>query len=91
MTPSDVFAMCITAGEGTTRPVPANDNWGVASDWQTPAEALQLIRRWKHRIQRELVADPQLWRCPEHRLTRNIRYEMEKCARWQFYGERSDG
>lgn len=88
MNKSELFGIRMVAGEGITPPVPDNDNWGVASSWQTPAEALQLIRRWKHRIRRELVSDPQLWRCPEHRLTRYIRYEMEKCALWHFYGVR---
>jgi hypothetical protein len=88
MNPNDVFALCTTAGEGGTPPVPHNDNWGVASSWETPAEALQTIRRWKREIQRELVRDPQLWACPEHRLTRYIRYEMEKCALWHYYGVR---
>jgi hypothetical protein len=65
-----------------------NDNWGVAAPWQTHAEAVQLIRRWKQRIWRELAANPTLWGCPEHRLTRHIRYSMEKCALWHYYGVR---
>lgn len=70
-------------------PPPANnDNWGVASSWQTPAEALQWVRRRKLRLCRELSADARLWACHEHRLTRTIALAMEKCVLWHDYGIR---
>jgi hypothetical protein len=90
MTPNDVFALCVTAGEGGTPPKPDNDNWGVASKWQTPAEALQKIRRMKDEMRRELRADFRLRSCPTHRLHWDMLIEAEKCALWQFYGIRSD-
>ncbi len=75
-------------GEAFAASTPHNDNWEIAGDDMTVAEALQLIRRWKRQSCRELAADPRLWACPEHRLTRNINYAMEKCARWVHYRER---
>ncbi len=90
MNPNDVFALCTTAGEGGTPPQPDNDNWGVASAWQTPAEALQKLRRIKEEMRRELQADFRLRSDPEHRLLWETVIEAEKCALWQFYGIRSD-
>jgi len=75
-------------GEAFASPTPDNDNWEVAGDDMTVAEAIQLIRRWKRQSCRELVADPRLWDCPEHRLARNVNYAIEKCARWVHYKER---
>lgn len=66
-------------------PAPDNDNWGVAGNGQTPAEALQLIRRWKAQAKRELAADFSLRSCPEHRKTWDITLAMEKCALWIYY------
>jgi hypothetical protein len=75
-------------GEAFPTPTPANDNWGVKGGWLTPAEAMQWVRRWKLRACRELVADPSLWACPKHRLTRAVNDALEKCLRWHCYGER---
>jgi hypothetical protein len=75
-------------GEAFTAPTPHNDNCGVAGDWITVAEAIQLVKSWQRQSCRELVADPRLWACTKHRLTRNISYAIEKCARWVHYGER---
>lgn len=81
------FGTCLTTGERYT-PKPDNDNWGVASETMTMAEAFQLIRRWKRQVWQELTKDPRLWLCTKHRQDRFITYEMEKCARWHEYGER---
>ncbi len=66
-------------------PTADNDNWGVAGNGQTPAEALQLIRRWKAQAKQELAADFSLRSCPEHRKTWDITLAMEKCALWIYY------
>jgi hypothetical protein len=68
---------------------PANENGGVAPAWQTPAEALQDIRRMKARWKQELAADFRRRSCPKHRETWEILVAMEKCIRWHVYGERS--
>ncbi len=85
MASSEYFRTGFVTGEAFTTPTPDNDNWVLSWDWMTPAETLQLIRRWKREISRQLSADSRLWNCPEHRLTRNIRYAMEQCALWQYY------
>lgn len=71
-------------------PPPDNDNWRMASAWETPAECLQTIRRMKEEARRELAADFRLRACPDHRRYWETLVEMEKCARWQFYGERGE-
>ncbi len=71
-------------------PVAANDNWGMASAWETPAECLRSIRRMKAEAKRDLAADFRLRACPEHRQYWETLIEVEKCARWQFYGERDE-
>ena len=88
MTPIEPPGSSTVAGEAASPPEPANDNWGVASDWRTPAETMQMIRRMKDEMRRELAADFTLRACPEHRKYWEILIEMEKCARWQLYGER---
>lgn len=75
-------------GEAFVPPKPDNDNWEVAGDYMTIAEAIQVVRRAKRQSCLELVADPRLWACPKHRLTRNVYYAFEKCARWIHYKER---
>ncbi|MCZ2109938.1 MAG: hypothetical protein LC118_10300 [Dehalococcoidia bacterium] len=72
------------AGPGPV-PTPDNDNWRLASEWQTPAEVLQLIRRWKTQALEELREDFSLRACPEHRKTWEITLAMEKCALWHYY------
>lgn len=72
-----------------TLATPANDNWGVCSDWQTPAEALQAIRRMKAALERKLAADFTLRQSPEYRQDWEIVVAMEKCALWHHYGVRA--
>ena len=71
-------------------PTADNDNWGVAGNGQTPAEALQMIRRWKAQAKRELEADFSLRSCPEHRKTWEITLAMEKCALWIYWKVRKE-
>jgi hypothetical protein len=75
-------------GEMIPLPEPANDNWGVASSWQTPAEALQQLRRMKVEMRRELAADFTLRACPKHRQIWESLLAAETCALWHYYGER---
>lgn len=63
-----------------------NDNWRLFSDWMTPAEFFQWIRRRKERLLRELAADFRLRSCPEHRLTWDVTIAMERCGRQRFHG-----
>mgnify|MGYP001024809386 CR=1 FL=1 len=87
----------ITYGDGPPQPgrfiTPAahdNDNWGVAGNGQTPAEALQMIRRWKAQAKRELADDFSLRSDPEHRKTWEITLAMEKCALWIYWKVRKE-
>lgn len=82
------FGPCFLSGDDLTPPVPDNDNWGVASSWETPAEALQNIRRMKARVRQELAADFTLRASPKHRQYWDILIAMEKCALWHYYGVR---
>lgn len=66
-----------------------NDNWGVCSEWQTPAEALQKIRRMKAEMRRELAADFSLRSCPKHRMIWESLHAAEKCALWHYFGVRN--
>jgi hypothetical protein len=78
----------LSVGDSVTHPTPDNDNWGVASSWQTPAEALQMVRRMQVRARKQLQADSSLWQCPEHRRLRDVLTAMERCALWHYYGVR---
>ena len=84
----ELFGIRFITGDGATPPEAANDDWGLTSDGQTPAEAMQMIQQMKVAMRRELAADFTLRANPEHRLNWDILIEMEKCARWHFYGER---
>lgn len=87
---SELSGTRVLTGEAATPPRPANDNWGVASAWQTPAEALQMVRRMREKMRRELHADFRLRADPTHRRYWETLIEMEKCALWHYYGIRSD-
>lgn len=65
-----------------------NDNMELSPPWRTPAETLQLIRRYRARTVRQLAADSRLWACRDHLLLRTIPLAMERCALWHFYGVR---
>ncbi len=69
---------------------PANDDWPVKAPWQTPAEAIQLIRRWKDEMRQELIADFALRSCPEHRHRWDLMHAMEKCVLWIHYRIRKE-
>jgi hypothetical protein len=81
------FGVRLIVGGGEP-PSHDNDNWGVCSWWQTPAEALQGIRRMKDEMRRELAADARLWNCPRHRRIWESVLAAEKCALWQHFGVR---
>jgi hypothetical protein len=70
-------------GEGFTPPPPANEDV-VFSGTRTPAEALQIARRTKKEMCGELIADPRLWNCPDHRETRDLVRGVEQCALRHF-------
>ena len=72
-------------------PTPDNDNWGVASNGHTPAEAPQVIRRRKSRGKREVAADFSLHACPGRRKTWEFTIAMEKCALWIYHRIRKEG
>jgi hypothetical protein len=74
-------------GEAFTTPTPDNNNWRLTSEL-TPAEFMQWVRREKQRLHRELLANPSLLTCPEHRRDLTVRLAMEKCALWHYYGVR---
>lgn len=74
--------------EPLSLPTPDNDNQGLAPPWRTPAEVLQMIRRWRQEMREELAADFKLRACPTHRRHWETLIEMEKCALWHYYGVR---
>ena len=82
----DCFGVRLIAGE--MNPAADNDNWGVCSWWQTPAEALQMLRRTKDEMRRELAEDFTLRSCPKHRMLWECVHAAEKCALWHYYGVR---
>lgn len=67
-----------------------NDNFPVAAHWQTPAETVQTIRRWRQEMRQELRADFSLRACPEHRKRWELMHAMEKCALWLYFRVTSD-
>lgn len=78
----------ILTGEQADPPQADNDNLRVLSEWMTPAEVLQWVRREKVRLCREVASDPRLWFCPEHRRTWNARLGIEAIVIRQYYGGR---
>lgn len=84
----DLFGLRVALEEEKPLPEPDNDNWGTTSEEETPAEVLQWVRQRRKRHSRELIQNPGLWACVEHRLTRTITLAIEKCTRWHHYGER---
>jgi hypothetical protein len=86
MREQQAYGVHILTGGTVSPPTPDNDNWGVASSWETPAEALQKVRRMKAEMRRELAADFRLRSCPTHRRHWETVAAMEKCALWQYYG-----
>ncbi len=68
-------------------PEPDNDNLELLGDSvRTPAEWMQWAKRRKRRICRDLLADAQLWTCPEiWRDWHNTR-GIEKLLLWQCWG-----
>jgi hypothetical protein len=83
-----VFGIRIITGDTNAPPRSDNDNWTVASSWETPAEALQKLRRMKGEMRRELAADFTLRACPKHRRIWESLLAAEKCALWHYYGVR---
>lgn len=77
--------------EAPSRPAEAaNDNFPVKAHWQTPAEAVQTIRRWRREMREELRADFSLRARPEHRQRWDLMHAMEKCALWVYFRVRKD-
>lgn len=76
------FPHCLT-GDGFTLPAPANEDM-ILSDTRTPAEALQAARRISKEMCGELIADPRLWNCLDHRVTRELVRGVEQIARRQL-------
>jgi hypothetical protein len=74
-----------SGGEVPALPSPANENLVVKPDWQTPAEALQLVRRWKERSLREHQERRALWHCSAARLDWEIARALERCLLWTYY------
>ena len=88
MSVSDIFGTRVILGGPDPMPPRDNDNMLLMPEWQTPAEFLQWIREEKERLRRELVANPHLLACREHRLSLEIRLAMEKCCHWHYLGMR---
>lgn len=88
MSVSDIFGTRVIQGGPDPMPPGNNDNMRLLAHWQTPAEFLQWVRQDKVRLQRELLANPDLLASPEHRLSRQIRVAMEKVCLWQYFGSK---
>jgi hypothetical protein len=84
----DLIGIRITAGEAVSPPPADNTNWPLFPEWSTVEEFMQRNRRRKEQLSRDLADNPNLWECPEHRLTRKITLAMERCALWQYYHRR---
>ena len=82
MTSFDYDKTRLTVDEPLTLPKPENDDFPVAAPWQTPAEAIQMIRRWIQEMRQELATDFTLRSCPEHRRKLDRMLAMEQCVRW---------
>ena len=83
----ECFGVSIMVGNATP-PTPDNQNIPMCSTWQTPAEALQKLRRMKAEMRRELAADFTLRSCPKHRTMWETLIGAERCTLWQYYGVR---
>ena len=63
-----------------------NDNTPLMSDWMTPADCMQMIRREKERLLRQLAADFRLRSNPDFRHDWEVTVMMEQWGNYQFYG-----
>lgn len=66
-------------------PSPANENLRVKSDWMTPAEALQTVRRIKRRLQRENLEDRVLFMSAHKRRVWDEVLVCEQCLLWKYF------
>lgn len=88
MTPSDSFAGSVRSGDRLPDTIRHdNDNWQAKPAWMSPAELMQIIRREREAMRRELMADVTLRTCPEHRHFRESLDGLEAFARWHYFRE----
>ena len=73
-----LFGTCVIVGGQNPFPSPGNDNWRLMSNWKTPAEFMQWLKRTREEIRRELAADFRLRNCPMHRQHWETLVAMEK-------------
>lgn len=85
---TDASTEFANAFRAMTFPSPANDNWPMCSDWMTPAEALQILRRMKARLQKQLEEDFTRRHNAEFRQDWEVLVGAEKCTLWHYYGVR---
>jgi len=82
---SPVIVMNAPSDASVVLPGYANDNNKVKSDWMTPPEALQLIRRIKQKLQMENIESQALfYSAPRRRLWDEI-HACEQCLLWKYF------
>lgn len=64
-------------------PEPANENYRMLDDGESPLELLLWIDQIRQEMREELAAEPELLTCPKHRKIRREVDAMEACFRWQ--------
>lgn len=64
-------------------PTPANDNYRLLEEGESPLEILLWIEQTRREMREELAAEPELLTCPKHRKIRREVDALESCFRWQ--------
>ena len=82
----DVLGTRFTVGQSQPLSPPENDNRRLKSDWMTPAEVMQWVRREKERLSRAVAQDARLWSCPKHRWEWDMTIGIEKMTLCLYYG-----
>ena len=62
-----------------------NNNWEAKPDWMTPAELMQIVRREREKMRRELADE---FASPQHRHFWESLNGLEAFARWRWFRER---
>lgn len=63
----------------------ANKNLSIKSEWMTPAEALQMVVRIKHKLLSENAQNFSLFNSAKRRKIWDEIVACEQCLRWMYY------
>lgn len=67
------------------QPPAANENLPLKSEWMTPSEALQAVKRIKRRLQRENFEDQVLFTSARKRRAWDEVQVCERCLLWKYF------